>query len=292
MPPTFRPPTPDVLELLGPGRARGASAASPTPATPPCSACVSLDGDRRLAASTSRSPGSARCGTSRPAPWPGARPGHLPGLRRDRVAGGPADGAAGRARSGPAACSGGSPGPASPTDDGVPAAAEPGAGLIDVVAPEQVPPGWLSVVLRQRATTAGRWCSRTPTTSGCAGWPCSTSSPTTPTARAGTSCGTCRRDVFGVDNGLTFNTEDKLRTVLWGWAGSRIRTSAGAACCATWHGGPRRRPRTAAAGWSALAAAGPARRSSGPPSGPRRCSGAGRFPQPPRGRAGIPWPAF
>jgi uncharacterized repeat protein (TIGR03843 family) len=29
-------------------------------------------------------------------------------------------------------------------------------------------------------------------------------------------------DVFGVDHGLCFNEDDKLRTVLWGWAGERL----------------------------------------------------------------------
>jgi uncharacterized repeat protein (TIGR03843 family) len=28
--------------------------------------------------------------------------------------------------------------------------------------------------------------------------------------------------VYGVDNGLTFNEDDKLRTVLWGWAGEPL----------------------------------------------------------------------
>ncbi len=29
-------------------------------------------------------------------------------------------------------------------------------------------------------------------------------------------------DLFGVDHGLCFNVEDKLRTVLWGWAGQPL----------------------------------------------------------------------
>ena len=33
-------------------------------------------------------------------------------------------------------------------------------------------------------------------------------------------------DVFGVDHGLTFNVEDKLRTVLWGWAGDPLLDEA------------------------------------------------------------------
>jgi len=32
--------------------------------------------------------------------------------------------------------------------------------------------------------------------------------------------------VYGVDHGVTFNVEDKLRTVLWGWAGERLTLEA------------------------------------------------------------------
>lgn len=31
--------------------------------------------------------------------------------------------------------------------------------------------------------------------------------------------------ILGIDHGLTFHTEDKLRTVLWGWSGDRIDAS-------------------------------------------------------------------
>jgi uncharacterized repeat protein (TIGR03843 family) len=31
--------------------------------------------------------------------------------------------------------------------------------------------------------------------------------------------------VFGIDHGVTFNEEDKLRTVLWGWAGEPLDDS-------------------------------------------------------------------
>ena len=33
-------------------------------------------------------------------------------------------------------------------------------------------------------------------------------------------------EVFGVDHGLTFHTDDKLRTVLWGWAGDPLPAEA------------------------------------------------------------------
>jgi uncharacterized repeat protein (TIGR03843 family) len=33
---------------------------------------------------------------------------------------------------------------------------------------------------------------------------------------------TARGEVYGVDHGVCFSVEDKLRTVLWGWAGSPL----------------------------------------------------------------------
>jgi uncharacterized repeat protein (TIGR03843 family) len=32
--------------------------------------------------------------------------------------------------------------------------------------------------------------------------------------------------VFGVDHGVCFSTDDKLRTLLWGWAGDRLTDEA------------------------------------------------------------------
>ena len=34
---------------------------------------------------------------------------------------------------------------------------------------------------------------------------------------------TTRGDVYGIDHGVTFSVENKLRTVLWQWAGARLR---------------------------------------------------------------------
>jgi uncharacterized repeat protein (TIGR03843 family) len=105
--------------------------------------------------------------------------------------------------------------------DGDPVAVDPGAGLVDIVAPEQVPPGWLQVLRAQSYE----------------GSPVSLVHADHPTLRrmavfdviannADRKGGHVLRDavggVFGVDHGLTFNVEDKLRTVLWGWAGSRL----------------------------------------------------------------------
>ena len=40
--------------------------------------------------------------------------------------------------------------------------------------------------------------------------------------KGGHILGTAGGDVYGVDHGVTFNADDKLRTVLWGWAGERV----------------------------------------------------------------------
>ena len=45
---------------------------------------------------------------------------------------------------------------------------------------------------------------------------------TMPTARAATCSNPGDGRVYGVDHGVTFNADDKLRTVLWGWAGAPI----------------------------------------------------------------------
>ena len=60
----------------------------------------------------------------------------------------------------------------------------------------------------------------------CAGSPSSTPSSTTPTARAATCCRPRDGHVYGVDHGVTFHVEDKLRTVLWHWAGRPLPDEA------------------------------------------------------------------
>lgn len=106
-------------------------------------------------------------------------------------------------------------------EDGAPVLDEPGAGLIDLVDPADVPPGWLHV-LRARSYE---------------GSPVSLIHADDPALRrmsvfdvvvnnADRKGGHVLRGVdggvLGVDHGLTFNIEDKLRTVLWGWAGQPL----------------------------------------------------------------------
>jgi uncharacterized repeat protein (TIGR03843 family) len=92
--------------------------------------------------------------------------------------------------------------------------------------------------------------------------------------------------VFGVDHGLTFNVHDKLRTVLWGWAGRRLDAES----CETLDrltsdlaGGPLRER------LADLLAADEVARTAARAAAVRRRS---RFPRPADGWPPIPWPAF
>ncbi len=122
--------------------------------------------------------------------------------------------------------------------DGSPMASEPGHGLVDVVAPMDVPAGW-HVVVRG---------------SGYGGDPVLVVHADDPglrdmalldaainnadrkaghVLRAGGSAGGLAGAVVGVDHGLALNTDPKLRTVLWGWAGERIDARGRAMLTAT-----------------------------------------------------------
>lgn len=105
--------------------------------------------------------------------------------------------------------------------DGDPLVPEPGGGLVDVVAPDRVPRGWRRVLHAE----------------GADGSPVVLAHADDDALRrmavfdvvannADRKGGHVLRDasgvVFGVDHGLTFNTDHKLRTVLWGWAGERL----------------------------------------------------------------------
>ena len=91
--------------------------------------------------------------------------------------------------------------------------------------------------------------------------------------------------VHGVDHGVSFHTEPKLRTVLWGWAGDPLRARRGR--------GPG-----AAAGRPAGRPGHPAGRPGVPPRGARLppsrrpAAAEGRLPFPVEGWPAIPWPPF
>jgi uncharacterized repeat protein (TIGR03843 family) len=109
-------------------------------------------------------------------------------------------------------------------DEGLPLA-EPGAGLVDVVRPDRRPPGWLDVVEAsgwdgeqvvlvhaddpdlRRLAVLDAVANNADRKGG-------------HILRAGDG------HVYGVDHGLTFNEDEKLRTVLWGWAGEPLPEEA------------------------------------------------------------------
>jgi len=99
--------------------------------------------------------------------------------------------------------------------------AEPGAGLVDVVPPGSRPKGWLHVVeamgwdgdrvaLVHANDAALRRMAVLDTVANNAD------------RKGGHILRGADGHVYGVDHGLTFNEDDKLRTVLWGWAGQPL----------------------------------------------------------------------
>jgi uncharacterized repeat protein (TIGR03843 family) len=170
--------------------------------------------------------------------------------------------------------------------DGDPVGGEPGAGLVDVLAPSELPTGWRRILDAE----------------GLDGRPVVLAHADDPVLRrmavfdivannADRKGGHVVRDaegaVYGVDHGLTFNLDDKLRTVLWGWAGERIPAAdrellavlANDLDC----GGDVR------SGLADLLADDEVTRTA---QRARALVSAGRYPRPTIGRPPIPWPAF
>ena len=171
-------------------------------------------------------------------------------------------------------------------EDGDPLAPEAGAGLVDVVAPNRVPPGWHQVVHAEAMD----------------GSPVVLAHADDDALRrmaifdvvannADRKGGHVLRDaagtVYGVDHGLTFNTDPKLRTVLWGWAGERLpdrECEALRLLIEDLDGdGPLARGLTALLDEDEVAFT---RRRA------QRLLASGRHPRPAAGRPAIPWPAF
>jgi uncharacterized repeat protein (TIGR03843 family) len=113
-----------------------------------------------------------------------------------------------------------------PDDDGdeVPIA-EPGAGLVDVVPPGRRPGGWLHVV--EAMGWDGDRVALVHADDDDLRRMCVLDAVANNADRKG---GHILRGgdghVYGVDHGLTFNEDDKLRTVLWGWAGDPLTAEA------------------------------------------------------------------
>ncbi len=99
---------------------------------------------------------------------------------------------------------------------------DPGAGVIDVVRRDQVPAGWLHVLDAQDGS--GEPVSLVHADSIDLARMAALDVVLNNADRKG---GHVLEDgsggLVGVDHGLTFNVDEKLRTVLWGWAGAPVR---------------------------------------------------------------------
>ena len=86
---------------------------------------------------------------------------------------------------------------------------------------------------------------------------------------------TPRGHIYGVDHGVSFHVEDKLRTVLWQWAGrtaaGRVRRTCCARCAPTW---------TAELGERLGELLTTARGAAHPRAGSTCCCSTGRHPEP------------
>jgi uncharacterized repeat protein (TIGR03843 family) len=173
-----------------------------------------------------------------------------------------------------------------PGADDEPEIADPGAGLVGVVPPDQVPPGWLHVLRAQNyeGATVSLIHADDPALRRMAVFDVIANN-------ADRKGGHILRDpsggVRGVDHGLTFNLDEKLRTVLWGWAGQplppEIPPALRRACTDLQEGGHlhdelRRLLTTAEIGRTRRRVA--------------RLLESGRHPRPGASRHPIPWPAF
>ncbi len=169
--------------------------------------------------------------------------------------------------------------------DDVPVA-EPGAGLVDVVPPGRRPQGWLHVVeamgwdgdrvalVHADDADLRRMCVLDAVANNA-------------DRKGGHILRGADGHLYGVDHGLTFNEDDKLRTVLWGWAGDPLTAEAVEVLTRL---------------EADLAGDGELRRAlldlldrrevQGTLGRVRRLLKAGRHPRPGGGRPSIPWPAF
>lgn len=171
-------------------------------------------------------------------------------------------------------------------EDGDPLVPEPGGGVVDVLPPRQVPSGWRRVldaeaidgspvVLAHADDDALRRMAIFDVVANNAD------------RKGGHVLADATGTVYGVDHGLTFNEEHKLRTVLWGWAGERLPDAEREVLAALLDDLDRAGPvATALAGLLAPEEVDGTRRRV------TRLLSRGRHPRPVAGRPAIPWPAF
>jgi uncharacterized repeat protein (TIGR03843 family) len=166
------------------------------------------------------------------------------------------------------------------------AVAEPGAGLVDVVPPDRRPPGWLDVVeasgwdgervvlVHADDPDLRRLCVLDVVANNA-------------DRKGGHILRAGDGRLYGVDHGLTFNEDEKLRTVLWGWAGERLSEDAvdvlGRLATDLDGEGALRQ------GLLDLLDRGEVQRTL---QRVRRLLSSGRYPRPGGRRPSIPWPAF
>jgi len=170
--------------------------------------------------------------------------------------------------------------------DGDPIGGEPGAGLVDIVAPGAVPAGWLHVLRAEsyEGSPVSLVHADDPALARMAVFDVIANN-------ADRKGGHVLRDlgggVRGVDHGLTFNVEDKLRTVLWGWSGRKLPGDVVDALRRI--GVDLEREGRLSRQLHALLSAAEVDRA-----GFRldRLLRSGRFPRPGGSRHPIPWPAF
>jgi uncharacterized repeat protein (TIGR03843 family) len=102
---------------------------------------------------------------------------------------------------------------------------EPGAGLIEILPAGRVPRGWLSVLDAEGGDGRPVVLAHAddPVLRRMALFDAVTNNTD---RKAGHILRHASGRVYGVDHGLTFNLDDKLRTVLWGWAGDPLGDEA------------------------------------------------------------------
>lgn len=107
-----------------------------------------------------------------------------------------------------------------PTDAGM-VAREPGAGVVDLVLAHEVPPGWLGVFEGEdhRGLDVTLCHADDPRLARLAVFDVLANNAD---RKGGHVLAETDGRLLGIDHGLTFNEEPKLRTVLWGWAGEPV----------------------------------------------------------------------
>jgi uncharacterized repeat protein (TIGR03843 family) len=174
---------------------------------------------------------------------------------------------------------------------GMPLSAEPvmgelGAGVVDVIAPNKVPAGWLRVLEAEDhyGNPVILAHADDPTLRRMALFDVVTNNTD---RKGGHILRHSSGAIYGVDHGLTFNLEDKLRTVLWGWAGGSLGDEASELLdqVVTDLSGESALRTTLDELLSAPEVDRTARRAA-------QLLRRGRFPRPPGGWPSIPWPPF